>query len=142
MVTTDPAFRLLAEAVPQLVFAATTVGTCDYVNRRIAELTGLPGDGPIALAGAVHADDLAAALAAWQAGARAGQPWTLRCRWRRRDGGHVRCHFAVEPQRDDGGRVVGWLATGDVDDAPFADPRLRQERLEAALRGSGTGTFR
>jgi PAS domain S-box-containing protein len=133
----DAQFRLLAEGLQQLVFLATSIGRLEWANRRAAALIGLPADRALALADAIHPDDRATALAAWQAGVDGGEPFALTCRLRRRDGGHERVRFRVEPVRSDAGGVDAWLAVGDVDD-PLAG---KDERIDAALAGSGVGTF-
>ena len=64
----EDGFRMLADAMPQLVWTATSDGSVDYYNRRVEDYGGWTVDGatydwqPL-----VHADDLAATAEAWAA---------------------------------------------------------------------------
>lgn len=63
-------FRTIAEAMPQLVWSATSEGTIDYFNQRWVDYTGLTAeelrkkDGAV---GVVHPDDLALTWQRWKA---------------------------------------------------------------------------
>ena len=86
-------FRLLAGALPQLVWTWAPDGLCDYVSPRMADFTGMPetllhGRPWLDL---VHGDDRDRVRAAWETGA----GFEMELRLRRQDGGHgsfsVRC---------------------------------------------------
>ncbi|WP_437290246.1 sensor histidine kinase [Sorangium sp. So ce406] len=136
----DPQFRLLAEALPQLVWGARSDGACDYVNGRWREYTGLTAEqardaGPDAV---VHPDDAAHVAAAWQAALARGAAFELEVRLRRHDGVHRWFLGRAEPIQDARGRAARWFGTfTDIDDRKRADEGLRdgEERLRRALAG-------
>src|SRR5262245_24927172 len=80
----DRAFQKLAEAVPQIVWAAGIDGRCDWVNRRWSEYTGLSAERSIGLGWieAIHPDH----LGQWMQAARSTDPREVEHRIRRADG--------------------------------------------------------
>ncbi|WP_438028710.1 PAS domain S-box protein [Sorangium sp. So ce233] len=136
----DPQFRLLAEALAQLVWGARSDGSCDYVNDRWREYTGLTAEQArdAGLDAVVHPDDAPRSAAAWRAAFAGGAASELEVRLRRRDGAYRWFLGRAEPIKDAGGRVVRWFGTfADVDDQKRADESLRdsEERLRLALAG-------
>lgn len=134
---TDPAdeqqrFRLLADAMPHIVWTAGPDGSPDYGNRRWNEYTGLPfietyrGDWQKAL----HPDDLHA-LDQWRLAVMAGEPRQFDCRFRRAADGAYRWHrCCAQPMCDANGCIILWVGTAaDIDD---------QKRIEEALRETET----
>src|SRR5207247_153916 len=101
-------YRLLAEAVPQMVWMARPDGHVDYFNARWHEYTGLPPDQTLGWGWeeVVHPDDRPAALTAWQAALAAGDPCEIEYRLRRHDG-EYRWHIArALPVRDEAGDLL------------------------------------
>ena len=116
--------REIADAMPQMVWTARGDGTFDFYNRQLRDYTGLAlgervgwGWEPV-----VHADDLAAVLAAWDAGRRTGEPITIESRLRRADGVY-RWHLCrAVALRDTEGAIVRWIGTStDVEDSRHAE---------------------
>ena len=103
----------LDDALPQMVWKADAAGVVTCVNRRWIEYTGL--DLESAARGgwlaAVHPDDAIEGAARWLCAVHAGEDYEACYRLRRGDGAY-RWHLGrASPQRDTGGRVLGWVGT-------------------------------
>lgn len=112
-------FRQLADAMPQIVFAAQPDGHVDYFNQRWYEYTGLPA-GAIGYESWKHVhteEGLARVSARWAESVRTGEPYEIEYLLRRHDG-EYRWHLGrALPVRDDAGRVVRWFGTNtDIHD--------------------------
>ena len=116
----EQALAMLADSIPQLVWASDADGKALHVNRRWTEYTGASfdeslGDG---WARALHPEDAADAIASWTAASATGAMGPERpYRLRRHDG--VYRWFAVRAVavRDENGAIVRWYGTStDVDD--------------------------
>ncbi len=82
-------YRTLAEALPQLVWSCHADGTCDYVNRRWVEYTGIDdarGQGSGWFEAVVHPDDRQRSRERWAAAAAGRSDYDLEHRIRRADG--------------------------------------------------------
>ncbi len=118
-------FRLLADAMPQIVWVTDPDGRLEYFNRRWFEYTGLTvdksfaPDGPMA---AVHPDDAPALLETAVQTARDRAPFEAEYRLRDRSG-HYRWHLGRSlPVRDEAGRDVRRFGTTtDIDDRKRAE---------------------
>ena len=128
-------FRQLADAMPQIVFAARPDGHVDYFNRRWFEYTGFAADGRTGDESweAVHeAGQLERVRSVWAEALRTGQPYEIEYRLRRADGA-FRWHLGrALPIRDPAGRVVRWFGTNtDIDDQKRAEAAAAEARDEA-----------
>ncbi|KYG02569.1 hypothetical protein BE21_54775 [Sorangium cellulosum] len=120
----DLQFRLLAEMLPQMVWAARGDGAWDYVNEQWRTYTALTAEQltRAGFAAAVHPDDAARSAAAWRAAVERGAPFAEELRLRRHDGAYRWFLARGEPVRDGAGRVVRWLGTStDVDERRRAE---------------------
>ncbi len=105
-------FRLLAEAVNQIVWVANPNGDWDYANARWCEYTGLSltdseGSGWLR---AIHEKDRQAVQKQWQECGHLHKPFTLECRIRNADGIYRWFHIRVE-QLDT--VTLQWMATAE-----------------------------
>ncbi len=110
-------FRQLADAMPQIVWAAGPDGEIDYSNRRWREYTGLPEDaGNDGWGAVVHPEDMPGAAARWAESLRSGTPFEMEARLRGR-GGAYRWHLMrTVPVRDGAGAVARWYGSAtDID---------------------------
>jgi PAS domain S-box-containing protein len=125
-------FRDLVDGLPLCAWAAAADGRIRYANRMARALTEPWEEGrsdalPLQL---VHEDDRARAEQSWkQAVATANQ---VELELRLRLGQAYRWHLMrAVPERDERGRVTGWIATAtDIDDRKRSDED-RARRLEA-----------
>lgn len=128
----EAGFRMLGEAVPQIVWTAIPGGDVDYCNQRFYDLTGFSREEPLGWAWqkALHPDDLPLALQSWENARLTGESYDLEYRLRTAAGAY-RWHLArATPTRDGTGAIVKWFgACTDIDD------QMRyQEVLEEQLK--------
>lgn len=126
--------RLMAEAVPQLLWTCGPDGLCDYLNTRWVEYTGISWEKQLGFRWLeqVHPEDRAALLQAWNASVLSGADFRTEFRIRRYDGVYRWFDTSALPQRDAAGRIVKWFGSNtDIDEARQAREELRaqQERL-------------
>ena len=139
-------FRQLADAMPQIVFAARPDGHVDYFNRRWYEYTGLPeGAAGIESWRHVHTEDgLRRVERAWNESLRTGQPYEIEYLLRRHDGAY-RWHLGrALPVRDAAGTIVRWFGTNtDIHDQKLSEEAVRRARqqMELVVRGANVGVW-
>jgi PAS domain S-box-containing protein len=126
-------FRTLADAMPQMVWAASPTGFLDYHNARWYEFTGAPvgatdGSGWTAM---LHPDDSEAALTTWRRALEVGDPYHVEVRLRHRSGDYRWVLCRAQPERDAGGLVVRWYGScTDIEDIVQARNVLKRSRDE------------
>ncbi|MEP1060990.1 MULTISPECIES: ATP-binding protein [Cyanophyceae] len=106
-------YRLLAEAIPQLVWMTDTDGQNEYVNQRFCDYTGLT---TVQLHGLnwlsiLHPDDLAMTHDRWLAAVKSGQAYEIEYRFRRADGSYRWFLGQGIPLKDEQGQVYKWFGT-------------------------------
>jgi diguanylate cyclase (GGDEF)-like protein/PAS domain S-box-containing protein len=125
-------FRILAEAIPQIVWTAVPEGGADYCNQRWYNLTGLSEKQTLGRgwSDALHPDDRPVCLQNWEKAQRSGEPFEMEYRLRNAAGGY-RWHLArATPMRDSAGVIVKWFgACTDIE-----DQMLQQQVLEEQLK--------
>ncbi|MBL6081283.1 PAS domain-containing protein [Belnapia sp. T18] len=140
-------FRVLADAMPQMVWSTRPDGLHDYYNARWYEFTGVPfgsTDGA-GWNGMFHADDQARAWERWRHSLETGEPYEIEYRLRRADGAYRWTLGRAMPVRDAQGRIERWFGTcTDIEDIKATEEKLRlsEERLRLALGAAEMiGTF-
>jgi PAS domain S-box-containing protein len=139
-------FRMLAEAVPQIVWATRPDGWNIYFNQQWVDYTGLTleesyGQGwntPF------HPDDKQRAWEAWQRATQHNEPYSVECRLRRADGVYRWWLIRGAPMRSANGEIQKWFGTcTDIEEIKQAEEALREseERLAAALEGGRMGLW-
>jgi PAS domain S-box-containing protein len=122
--------RELADAMPQMVWTVNADGSTGYVNRQLAQYTGMAADGIRTWSWGVglHPDDLEPCLRAWTVALQTGNAFNAECRIRRASDGSYRWHLArAIPVRADDGRIRQWFATcTDIDAQKQAENEARQ----------------
>ncbi len=122
-------FRTFAQAVPNHVWTSPADGQLDWVNEQTLTYSGLSlkdlaGNGWAKL---VHADDLAAASAAWREALAHGTDYEIEFRIRRADGVY-RWHLVrALPIRSAAGEVVRWVGTNTDIEQQRADREALQQ---------------
>jgi PAS domain S-box-containing protein len=120
-------FRQLADATPQIIWAADGQGKVDYFNKQWFEYTGFSEQQSFQEDGwkaVLHPDDLALTLEKWAAAVRTGEPLEIENRLFDRARGGYRWHLVrAIPLKDSEGRVGRWLGT-----ATDIDERIRRQQ--------------
>jgi PAS domain S-box-containing protein len=126
-------FRVLAEAMPQIVWSADATGAVDYYNPRTYEYSGVEEQ---EIKGwnwtsVIHPDDLEATKAAWREALRTGEIFQVEQRLRRADGAY-RWHLTRGVAlRDEQGAVTRWIGTAtDIHDRKGAEEAARRAKEE------------
>ena len=113
-------FRVIADAMPQMIWSTLPDGFHDYYNKRWYEFTGAPdgstdGEG---WNGMFHPDDQERAWARWRHSLDTGEPYEIEYRLRHHSGAYRWTLGRANPLRDSDGRIVRWIGTcTDIDDA-------------------------
>ena len=104
-------FRLLAEAIPQIVWATQPDGYCDYQNGWV-DYSGMTAEESTGTGwvDAVHPEDRARQEPAWSEAFKRGEGFEFEYRLRRADGVYRWFLARAEPICDDEGKVVRWSA--------------------------------
>ncbi len=136
--TSEAEFRLLAEAMPQIVWITRPDGGNVYFNRRWMDYTGLTleeslGDG---WTKPFHPDDKPLAWQAWQNATATGGTYSVECRLRGADETYRWWLIRSVPVKDARGNILKWFGTcTDIDVLKQGEARLRES--EGLLRIAG-----
>ncbi len=128
-------YRVLAEAMPQMVWMADRSGV-QYWNQRWYDYTGLPRENALGVEGThvVHLDEQARTMDLWQQALDQGVGFDLEQRIRRHDGVYRWFLNRGLPVREASGEVTRWVGTiTDIDDQKQIEAQrarlLNQERI-------------
>jgi PAS domain S-box-containing protein len=140
----ERSLRLMADAMPQIVWTTGPDGHRDYYNRRWYELTGTAegeeGDEP--WESIVHPDDIQQRRDNWRSAVESGSPYETQFRIRANKTGEYRWHLArAVALRDEQGAITRWVGTlTDIDDQKRFSQQLEQrvEERTRELQGSLT----
>lgn len=120
-------FRVLADAMPQMVWSTLPDGFHDYYNARWYEFTGVPlgstdGEGWNDM---FHADDRDRAWTVWRRSLETGEPYEIEYRLRHHSGVYRWTLGRAVAVRDEAGEITRWFGTlTDIDELK----RLEQGR--------------
>ena len=136
-------FRMLAEAIPQIVWTALPTGEVDYCNNRWDELTGFSQEETMGSgwANALHPDDQPRATGSWNEVLRSGEPLEMEYRIRTAVG-TFRWHLVrATPMRDSSGTIVKWFgACTDIEDQRHTQKLLEDQIKERTMELAGANT--
>ena len=106
-------FRLIADAMPQIVWVTRPDGYHEYYNRRWYEFLGLDYERTKGhqWADRLHPDDRERARGRWRQSLDTGAEYEIEYRFRRHDGEYRWFLGRALPVRDAAGRVVKWYGT-------------------------------
>lgn len=110
---TEAKFRVLADAMPQMVWSTLPDGFHDYYNARWYEFTGVaPGstDGE-GWNDMFHPDDQERAWSVWRHSLESGEPYEIEYRLRNADGQYRWTLGRALPVRDGDGKITRWFGT-------------------------------
>jgi PAS domain S-box-containing protein len=138
--SSEAQFRLMADAVPQIVWITDADGRTEFFNKHWSDYTGSayhPATASGVAAEHVHPDDVAATMAAFDSARRTGSTFLIEHRIRSASGDYRWFLVRGEPYRDpETGAVVRWFgASVDIHDRKTAEAALVQmnETLEAQV---------
>ncbi len=126
-------FRMLADSMPQMVWAASAEGVHDYFNARWYEFSGAPigstdGEGWTTL---LHPGDSPSAIEAWRRTVEAGIDYHAEFRLRDRSGDYRWVLGRAQPERNPQGEIVRWYGSWtDIEDLVQARQILKRSRDE------------
>lgn len=141
-------YRLIAEAIPQIVWTARPDGYNDYFNQRWFEYTGISQEATYDPANqgwpdypdelhpsgqsALHPEDYAHYTRRWREALRSGKSYEIEYRFRRASDGMYRWHLGrAIPIRDSDGSIVKWFGTcTDIHDQKLAQEQMRNHNQE------------
>jgi PAS domain S-box-containing protein len=127
-------YRILAEAIPQLVWTADGEGGLHYGNQQLWDFTGRAHTRMCLIESLVHADDRPRLHEKWAQGAAAGEPFEVELRLRRAADQSWRWHLMrtarIRTADDD---PASWFGTfTDIEDQKRAERAIRQrEKLDS-----------
>ncbi|HEV2659824.1 MAG TPA: histidine kinase dimerization/phospho-acceptor domain-containing protein, partial [Ktedonobacteraceae bacterium] len=130
-------FKLLADAMPQMVWTSRPDGWLDYYNQRWFDYTGMTleqtkgwGWKPV-----LHPDDLQRCIDIWTNAVQTGGPYEIEYRFKRASDGTYRWHLGrALPVRDMHGKIVKWFGTcTDIDDQKQNEEALRENEYRKDL---------
>jgi PAS domain S-box-containing protein len=131
-------FRLMADAVPQIVWITDADGRLVFFNKQWADYIGLPDIPSTAREVAdsyVHPDDAGYTMEAFEAARASGGLFEVEHRIRGKDGSYRWFLVRAQPYRDEAtGRIVRWFgASVDIHDRKLAETALRESESRAKL---------
>ncbi|QOV90669.1 PAS domain S-box protein [Humisphaera borealis] len=137
-------FRLIADAIPQIAWAARPDGIVDYYNRRWFEYIGMPETAgeEIRWDSHLHPDELRRVSETWAHSIQTGEPYFTEFRVRNSEGRYRWFLVRALPAKDASGRIIRWLGTcTDVDDQKSSEAALRasQERYRSLFNSIDQG---
>ncbi len=135
-------YRVLVEAIPQMVWMVNSEGVLEYANRRWLEYIGLTlADGAVLeWDGLVHTDDRAETMRAWDQAKREGTIFEIEHRLRRAADGGYRWHLVrAIPTRGSAGEITNWFGTcTEIEDQRQAGiANLEKQKFESLGRMAG-----
>lgn len=139
-------YRLLAEAMPQLVWMSDSAGALQYCNRYFQEVTGLTFDEARERGEEViHPEDRDEAKRKWREALHLGETYDIDYRILNfRAGSYTWFSARVHPIKDRDGKVRRWIGTAiDIDARKKAALEIakREEQLRLAQQAGDVGTW-
>jgi PAS domain S-box-containing protein len=127
-------WRMLTEALPQLVWSATLDGACDYFNTQWTEHTGVPERELLGWRWlqVLHPDDREPTREFWTDSVAGRRSYDVEYRVRRADGVYRWFKTRGVPIRDHAGNTFKWFGTcTDITDLKRAEAALREAKNAA-----------
>jgi PAS domain S-box len=133
--------RILADAVPQVIWTNDSEGKANYFNQRWYNYSGLTCEQSEGLGWQVivHPDDGPESIKKWNQSLEAGKVFDTEYRLRRSDGSY---HWFIGrniPLKDDSGKVTGWFGSAtDIEELKKIQEALREseERLRITMENA------
>jgi len=135
-------FRLLAEAMPQMVWITEPDGMNVYFNQQWMNYTGLSLEESLGTGWnkPFHPEDRQRAWDAWQRATAMTEVYMLECRLRRADGVYRWWLIRGVPLQDNAGNIIKWFGTcTDIQDLKMIEAALFAEKENAQIRLNSIG---
>ena len=132
-ITERKRWRSLTEALPQLVWAATPDGACDYFSTQWTEYTGVAETDLLGWRWmeVLHPDDRENTRRLWGDSVAGRRDYDVEYRVRRHDGAYGWFKTRGTPIRDSEGRIIKWFGTcTDITDQKRAEQALYRSEQE------------
>jgi len=119
-------FRVLAEAIPEIVWTAEPSGSIDYANQRLTEVAGIQVDRVLGeeWLKLIHPDDRPVAAEKWQQALSTGCVYEIEYRVHSADGNYRWFLVRGMPMRDSSQRIEKWYGS-----ATDIDGRMRNQQM-------------
>ncbi|HVG14705.1 MAG TPA: PAS domain S-box protein, partial [Chitinophagaceae bacterium] len=135
LLQSESRFRILTNAIPQVIWTNYGNGHANYFNQRWYEFSGLSYEESEGLGwqAIVHPDDAPSSVEKWQKALAEGVVFDTEYRLRRHDGSY--CWFIGRnvPLKDNSGNVTGWFGSAtDIENLKITEEALSQS--EARLK--------
>ena len=121
--SSEARYKVLTEAMPQMVWSTPGDGRHDFYNEQWYLFTGLPHGslGGDAWIGLFHPEDEAAAWQSWRHSLNTGEIFEIEIRTRHHSGEYRWTLSRALPVHDASGEIIRWIGTAtDIDDAKMA----------------------
>jgi len=125
-------FRILAEAIPEIVWTAMPGQGVDYCNQRLCDLTGLKAEQILGWnwKNVLHPDDLPVALENWEKARQTGEPLDAEYRYRMANGDYRWYLVRATPMRDASGSIIRWFGCCVDIDNQMRNQQLLEEQIK------------
>lgn len=133
----DQQFHLLADALPQLVWATSPDGMVDYLNRGWCEYTGASAEASFGTQWLqfLHPDDIERTKAAWREAVATASTYEVEYRLRNAEGEYRWMIARGQPATSASGAITRWIGTStDVHEQTEAAERLEMLSDELSHR--------
>ncbi len=113
IISSESRFRLLAEAMTQLIWTSNGDGVPDYFNTAIQRFTGVSNEDILKMGWLqfVHPEERENNLKKWIAVVEAGLDFSIEHRLLKHDGEYIWHLTRAVPQRDANNKVISWVGT-------------------------------
>jgi PAS domain S-box-containing protein len=142
--TSEERFRIITEAMPQIVWTARADGTVDWYNQRWRDFAGVPRSAAYrdGWRPDLHPEDRSQTALAWRTAIETGGLYEIEHRLRAADGSFRWLLTRGVPLRDEAGDVVRWFGTAtEIHDQKEAQAELQAARDEAEAASRAKSQF-
>ena len=122
-------FRVIADAMPQIVWSVLPSGEQDYANKQWFQFTGMDPASPVenVWLERVHPDERDQAKSSWLKSLSSGKDFEGQFRLRHHSGSYRWILGRALPLRDDNGKIIRWMGTlTDIHDQKEAESALHE----------------
>lgn len=147
MLSQNPQFmQILIESLPQFVWTCTPEGSCDFINHRWVEYTGIPEEEQLGYGwlNQIHPEDQQDLKLAWEQTIATGSDFHFEFRIRRHDGVYRWFDTRAVPFRDQSGQILKWLGSNtDIQEQREMREALRESvgRSRISIEAAQMGTW-